>query len=100
MLALENKKRDDEERPLTSFLKGLEDRLGKDLTEPTRVVVSVRDVQVELPSSVTCLTTPSGGKVCFLFFLCPNFTEVSQVFLIGTAHVSQESVDDVKEVGR
>ena len=72
------------ERPLTTFLKSIEERLGKDSQEKeeARLNLEIAGQEVSLPSSVSYLTTKTGASV----------------FLIGTAHVSQNSVDDVREV--
>jgi len=81
------------ERPLAEYLRRLEERAKEKRTtgekddseeeedeEPRRYIIG--DREVELPRSVIHLKSRNGGDV----------------FLIGSAHVSQASVDDVTQV--
>jgi hypothetical protein len=81
------------ERPLAEYLRKLEERAKEKRTtgekddseeeedeEPRRYIIG--DREVELPRSVIHLKSRNGGDV----------------FLIGSAHVSQASVDDVTQV--
>ncbi|KAL6067258.1 TraB domain-containing protein [Balamuthia mandrillaris] len=68
---------------VAAFLEQLEQRRGEEISERPPFTVTLReDEEVTLPGSVRCLTSRNGGRV----------------FLVGTAHVSSKSVEEVRQV--